>query len=202
MGPHLADRPLLTVAILAAGQSRRFGSADKLHAMFRGKALGQHVCETLARARFALRPQNRLVIAAEQDHPCAKNWRDAGFSVVHNPNASEGMGTSVAAAARIARRSGSDALLIALADMPLVPVAHFAALAEAGRNVGSSATVSSSDGTVRMPPALFGSDHFDALADLEGDSGARSLLLKGEVINCSPDWLVDIDTPEALAALS
>ncbi len=197
----MAKAARLTVAVLAAGQSQRFGASDKLCATFQGRPLGLHVCEMLARARFALRPQHRLIITSDESHPCADGWKQAGFSVVLNPNANEGMGTSVAAAARIARRAESNLLLIALADMPLVPVSHYAALVEAVTLRGPEAIAASSDGQAKMPPAVFGRDHFDALADLSGDTGARVLLSDSETVDCQPEWLTDIDTQEALAAL-
>ena len=185
------------VAVLAAGQSRRFGTGDKLCAIFRDKPLGLHVSDALSR----MKAEYRLVIAAEENHNCARGWQAAGFSVVRNPNADEGMGTSVAVAARLARRTGTDILLITLADMPLVPVSHYVALIESARERGSAAVVASTDDALRMPPAAFGSDHFDALAELGGDQGARDLLQQGQTIDCPPEWLADIDTPEALAAL-
>ncbi len=197
----MAEAARLTVAVLAAGQSRRFGASDKLCATFQGKPLGLHVCEMLARARFALRPQHRVVITSDESHPCADAWKEAGFSVVLNPSADEGMGTSVAAAARIARRAESDMLLIALADMPLVPVSHYAALVEAAALRGPAAIAASSDGQAKMPPAVFGRDHFDTLADLTGDTGARVLLADSDTIDCPSEWLADIDTQEALTAL-
>ena len=168
----------LAIAVLAAGSSRRFGDADKLGAMLRGKPLGLHATETLR----PLKADTRVVITARTDHLCASGWERAGFSVVQNPNAEEGMGTSVAVAARIARRGRADALMIALADMPLVPREHFSALIDAATT--GDAIIASSDGSASMPPAVFGSTHFDALADLTGDTGARSLLREARIITC------------------
>lgn len=198
----MAELPRLMIAVLAAGQSRRFGSGDKLVAPFRGKPLGLHVTDTLGVGRSGLEAEARVVIAADDKHVCAGGWNKAGFAVVRNPSAAEGMGTSVATAARIARRGKADHLLLALADMPLVPPMHYSALAERGWSVGSTAIVASSNGEARMPPAVFGSDHFDTLTELDGDSGARTILGQGEVIECVSEWLVDIDTPEALAELN
>ena len=119
-----------------------------------------------------------------------------------NASAREGMGTSVALAARLAREAECKALLIALADMPLVPVAHFQALARRADEIGERAIIVSQIGEARTPPAVFGRAHFSALTDLGGDTGARRILQKGEVVPCPPEWLEDIDTPEALARLS
>lgn len=186
------------MAVLAAGASRRFGDADKLAQPFRGKPLGRHVCDNAPVDRIA--PACAYVIASSLDHPCAPAWREAGFGVALNPRCKEGMGTSVAEAASLALRAQCDGLLIALADMPLVPRAHFAALVDAASEPGD--LVCSGAGGARMPPALFGADRIAALTSLSGDTGARALLAEARAIACPPEWLEDIDTPEALARLS
>ncbi|WP_298468507.1 nucleotidyltransferase family protein [uncultured Erythrobacter sp.] len=193
----MAEPLRLAVAVLAAGSSRRFGPVDKLRAPFRGKPLGLHVSDALAEVPAEL----RMVIASNQQHSCAGGWRDAGFEIVRNPNADEGMGTSVATAARIARRAESDALLIALADMPLIPVSHYSAMVDAARALGPNLLIASTNGIIRMPPAIFGREQFDRLTALTGNKGARSILGEGDTIKCRTRWLADIDTPEALAAL-
>ena len=126
----MADAPRLAVAVLAAGQSSRFGPADKLTACLRGQRLGELACRTLADMPFA----QRWVIAARADHPCASSWQASGFTVAVNPQAASGMGTSVALAATLALDAQVGGLLIALADMPLVPAGHYHALiARAGQ---------------------------------------------------------------------
>lgn len=112
------------------------------------------------------------------------------------------MGTSVALAARLAREAGCDGLLVALADMPLVPSRHFAALVQRLGELGRAGIVTSQCRGARLPPAGFGAGHLPALEALTGDAGARALLARGEVIRCPPEWLADIDTPEALARFS
>ncbi len=109
------------------------------------------------------------------------------------------MGTSVAAAAMMASRANFDAILVALADMPLVPRSHFSALIDAFSS--PSDIIGSIGGHSRTPPVIFGSDHFAALAKLPGDTGARDMLAKGRAITCPPAWLIDIDTPEILRSL-
>ncbi|MEM9500826.1 MAG: NTP transferase domain-containing protein [Pseudomonadota bacterium] len=188
----------LAVAVLAAGASWRFGDSDKLCAEFRGEMLGLHVTSILPRDEFAF----AFVIASNSNHPCASGWREFDFKVLTNPRADEGMGTSVALAARQALDIYADALMIALADMPMVPTAHFGAVAATARELGSEGIVVSSDGTTRLPPACFGSNHLEKLAKLNGDVGARAVLSDGQVIACPQEWLADVDTPEALAALN
>lgn len=110
------------------------------------------------------------------------------------------MGTSVALAAALALKAKSDALLIALADMPLVRGNHLRELLDACRNQADH--VCSSDGEMRSPPAIFGRKHLPALATLDGDTGARGLLKDARTLPCPGQWLEDIDTPEALRRLS
>ena len=195
--PQPGKSKSLAVALLAAGASRRFGDADKLAAPFRGTMLGLFTARAIPREAFA----KALVIAPGLDHPCTAGWEEAGYAVHANPRAHEGMGTSVALAARLAQAAEVDALLIALADMPLVPSEHYSALARAAGESGPDAIVVSSDGAARMPPAIFGAEHFGRLTGLEGDMGARAILSQGSILDCPPAWLADIDTPEALAAL-
>ena len=113
-----------------------------------------------------------------------------------NGEAYKGMGTSVARAAMLAAQAKFDALLIALADMPLVPREHFSALIEMGSE--ESDLVASSSGGASMPPALIGKQHFSTLACLSADQGACGILSRAETIHCPPEWLNDIDTPEDL----
>jgi CTP:molybdopterin cytidylyltransferase MocA len=191
----MASVPPVAVAVLAAGQSRRFGSADKLAAELRGTMLGLHACRTLAPLPFA----QRWVIAASENHLCADGWRESGFSIVPNPLAESGMGSSVAQAAQLAEEAGAAALLIALADMPLVPAAFFADLLE---QAAPSALFAAHNGNAPTPPALLGSDHFGQLMQASGDQGARTLLAAARCLPCDPALLVDIDDPAALARLA
>lgn len=178
--------------MLAAGSSRRFGAADKLAADFRGRPLGEHVIAAIPPLGFA----RKWVVASDPGHPCAANWAASGFEVLHNKQASGGMGTSLALAADTAMRGDCDGLLIALADMPLVPAAHYSALADAFDS--PDAIIASRIAATLQPPAIFGSEHFQRLSRASGDEGARRWLTDGRALPCPPEWLIDIDTVAAL----
>ena len=186
----------LAIAVLAAGASRRFGNCDKLAARCGDLPLGLHGAAKLAH----IPAQHRWVITSRADHPCAQGWRESGFALEVNGQAQEGIGTSLALAARLALNAKSRFLLVALADMPLVPASHFRALVAAAHKAGAGAiAVSGPDaGPARMPPAIFGQGHFPALLKSSGDKGARDLLGKGLAIACPQDWLMDVDTPAML----
>lgn len=184
----MAERSRLGVALLAAGSSRRFGKDNKLAANFKGRPLGEHAAAALPMERFA----SGWVITSHPTHRCKAFWRERFLTPVVNDKAEQGMGSSVALAATLARKTNCDALLITLADMPFVPRIHFEALLDewkAGRLISASGR----DG-VHMPPAIFDAAHFVQLQQSCGDKGARDLLALSQIVRCPPDWLIDIDT--------
>lgn len=182
----------LGAALLAAGSSRRFGGGDKLAAGFQGRMLAEHAALAIPVEEFV----SLWVITQGPNHPCEPTWRVRGFVPLINPYAEQGMGTSVALAAEAAMGASLDALLIALADMPLVPRSHFEALIQ-NHSRADDITLSAT-GEARMPPAIFGSGHFQTLAHSIGDEGARALLNQGTVVDCPRSWLKDIDKFEDL----
>lgn len=186
------------MAVLAAGSSRRFGAQDKLAQPFRGKRLGEHATSSMPIERAA--PGCACVITSEFGHPCEAAWEEAGFGIGVNLEAKEGMGTSLAHAAVLCAKADCDTLLVALADMPFVPRSHFEALIAACDS--ASDCICSSDGSTRMPPAIFGADHLPRLWCSSGDEGARRWLSDARVVTAPSEWLIDIDTPEALARFS
>lgn len=186
------QRPDITLALLAAGQSRRFGDRDKLSASLGGKMLGLHAAETAAALPFA----GKLVIGSP-DHRCAPQWRALGYQIVANQDAALGQATSVRLAAAHAIDSGASALCILLADMPFVTADHLGQLLAAFARSGG--TVASSRDGQAMPPAIFPRDRLDSLLALEGDSGARKLLAEGHLIPGDNHVLMDVDTGEDLA---
>ena len=119
----------LVVAILAAGSARRFGGG-KLEADCGGRPLGQWALE----AARTLDPAALGVVVGD-----AAPHSVHGAEIVRNPYALHGLGTSASAAARWAIDREADALLVMLADMPLVSPpspASFGSIA-AGKQAGT-----------------------------------------------------------------
>ena len=185
----LAPRQTALV-LLAAGRSRRF-DGDKLVEPFLDKPLAFHVATALEKipvlARIAVVSCTALDFAA------------LGYRVELNPDPSLGQARSLCHGVLAAREMGADAVLVALADMPRVTAAHIYRMFDAA--TGPDTVVASSDGTQPRPPALFGADLFGSLLDLDGDQGARELIMRGRHVVTSPAELVDIDTRADLAEL-
>lgn len=175
---------MTALLLLAAGRGSRFGGA-KLRADLAGKPLARHVADRLAAIPFT-----RLVAVCSSTTPDLPGFERVLLDPVDAP-------LSRSIAIGIAALQGEDAVLIALADMPLVPLVHFEALLTRfdGDRVGSRV------GDVTMVPAVFGAKHFTALMALEGDRGAGALLGDAPVVVLDPALALDIDTPEDLRAI-
>lgn len=193
------DMTTLSIAIPAAGASRRMRGADKLleqvdglpllrRQVMRALATGTHVMVTLPDAGHA---RNTVLDGL-------------GAQRVSVPDAALGMASSIRAAVA-ARPSGTRALLVMPADMPDLRTVDLqkviAAFAKSADPIVLQAT--SADG-VPGHPVVFPEDCFDALAQVKGDEGARAvvqanrhrlhrLALPGQRAT------TDLDTPEAWA---
>ena len=172
----------LAVALLAAGGATRFGGG-KLDAECAGKPLGQWALDAV----LAL-PHARLAVVVSEPAPTFARHCE----LLVNERASEGLGTSAALAAHWA--AGCDALLIVLADMPLVSSATLRKLAAGDGPVAVAYPGGKPGAPARFPAALL-----PALAALTGDSGAAQVL-RGLAdvtrIETSPEELRDVDRPE------
>ncbi len=191
----MTDASPLCLAILAAGASRRFGEAGKLTQALHGKMLGLHVSDNLSTIGFG----KKLVVSRRADHDCARGWARAGYEVHENPNADDGMASSLAIAVRAAQAGGCAGLIICLADMPFVPASHIKKLMKAFRSDNADDLIASSNGSAHLPPAIIGSGYFGALLTLTGDRGARDLIAKARAVEAGAGCLADIDDPETLA---
>ncbi len=174
--------------LLAAGKSARFGLSDKLTEVFLGQPLGMHVVTALEAVPFARRVVVRDGVKLD--------YAARGYHEVHNERPEEGLSLSIRMGVEAARGDDIEAVLIALADMPRVTAAQIYRLFDAEH--GPDSVVASSDGRNPKPPALFGANRFDALERLEGDNGARDMVLGGRHVVAHPDELIDVDTEEEL----
>jgi molybdenum cofactor cytidylyltransferase len=121
---------------------------------------------------------------------------------VHNPDYAEGLSTSLKAGIA-ALPPDSDAVVIALGDMPDVTGALIDRLVEAIDPArGALIAVPTREGR-RGNPVIWSRRFFDDLARIDGDTGARHLIAQHNeaVVEVAVDdnaAFHDIDTPEAL----
>jgi molybdenum cofactor cytidylyltransferase len=185
--------------LLAAGYSKRFGSNKLLQALPAGApeagtqiglAAAKHLLEALPESIAVVRPRAQRL---------GKILRDAGCNTVVWKNASEGMGTSLAAGVRAT--PDANGWIVALADMPFIRPETIRIVAKALQD-GAAIAAPSFRGE-RGHPVGFARRFYGELALLHGDHGARELLHqhRDRVILCEvddPGVLRDIDRPSDL----
>lgn len=171
----------IAVAVLAAGQSKRFGS-DKLLANLDGIPLGIHVAKTVARLGFGW----RFAVCGECA-ALAQDFSENGFDMIENCAPENGQSQSLHLAVRAAEATDAKALLILLADMPFVSASHV------GKVAAQGGLAASTDGDKPMPPALFPRACWPDLLQTSGDAGARSLLANAKLVTAPSHELRDID---------
>lgn len=178
--------------LLAAGLSRRFGGPGKLLASFKGSPLALHAARTIA----ALPLSRRIAVCRSDDEQLASMLAEIGFTVVRNPDAARGLGSSLALGVEAA--VDAEALLVCLADMPLVTALHLRTVVERVGPTGIAASMPA-QGESPGPPAAFGRERLPELRGMTGDKGARHLLQGAELVLAPAGTLADFDTPEDIA---
>ena len=199
--PRQPDR--LVGIVLAAGQSSRMGSENKLLAEFLGKPLVRHVTETMIAAGL----EELTVVIGHQADQIAAALVDLPVHLLFNPDFAAGQGHSVAAGVDGLDSEVTD-VLIALGDMPLISaetVKNLAAAHLACVDHQRRITLPSCDGK-QGNPVIWGDAFFPELKQLSGDAGGRQLLqdhlaAQNPLEISSPAIFRDIDTPADLQAV-
>jgi molybdenum cofactor cytidylyltransferase len=177
--------------LLAAGTASRFGSDKLRHTLPHGVAIAVQA----ARHLKAVLPRVVAVVRPGADET-AKALAGEGCEVVVCKDAEQGMGASLACAARTAGEA--DGYLVALADMPFVRPSSIAAVRDA--LAAGAALAAPYFRTRRGHPVGIAPRFRGALEQLGGDEGARGLLAAHEAVLVKvpvgdPGVIRDIDQP-------
>ncbi len=180
--------------LLAAGSATRFGSDKLSHRLPHGVTIAvqaaRHMHSVVPRAFAVVKPGADRLAEALSEY----------CEIVVCDNAVDGMGASLACAARAAGQA--DGYLVALADMPFVRASSIAAVRDA---IASGAPFAAPYFRARRghPVGISGA-FFQQLVAAQGDEGARQLLSANEsrlvkIPVGDPGVIRDIDTPEDLS---
>ncbi len=187
--------------LLAAGESRRMGSPKQL-LPFRGRSLLRHAAETALASRC--RPV--IVVLGAHGDRLREEIGDLPLTAVENPCWVEGMGSSIrtGVAALEAISENVEAAVLMLCDQPLISPQILNDLIATYNKAKPLAVASEYGGTLGVP-ALFSRTLFPELKSLESATGAKQVLkrhLKDVFSLAVPAGALDVDTPEAYAALA
>ncbi len=181
-----ANRAVVAAVVLAAGGSTRMGR-PKLALPIRGVPMIRRA------AQAALESGCAEVIVVLGTHGDLYRALLDGLRVriVHNPEPGEGMGSSISVGVGAVHGDAEGAVIL-LADQPFVTAEAIARLIDAAS--GGARIVASACLATAGPPAYFHRSLFPELLALEGDRGARSILL------AHPEEVTTVPLPEAEAA--
>lgn len=162
------------IVVLAAGGSSRLGSPKQLLS-FNGKTLLRHTLEVATQAK----PGALVAVLGADAKRIEPETNGLQVHVVTNAGWQQGIASSI--------RCGVDAVceimphceavIIMLCDQPFVSVELLHKLVENAQGP-ETLIAASSYGGVTGVPALFKQELFRELQQLEGDTGARTLMLK------------------------
>lgn len=189
------ESPKIGGLLLAAGGSSRLGQPKQL-LRSAGRSLIRRAAETLV---GSVCDPCVVVLGAEIDRSTAE-IADLDVGMCINEEWQTGMSSSIKAGLRelLNIEPGLAAVVITLCDQPHIASADIDRLAAEFRSSHSSIVAAEYSGTIGVP-ALFTSDIFDELSQLDGDKGAR------QIIRRHPERLrtvaaenaaFDVDTPE------
>jgi molybdenum cofactor cytidylyltransferase len=196
---------ILALILLAAGQSRRFGSADKLLATFAGEPLIVRTARRLAlfaadRPLTIVTPPNATALTTALHHA---NLQPSPRFVI-NTNAANGIGTSIAAGVA-SLDADVTAALITPGDMPFLSTALIQTLIAAHlADGGHRPTHPILPTGTQMNPVIWPRSAFAELRALNGERGGKHILARTTCCTLSVhdvQTFADIDTPQDLTLL-
>ena len=183
--------------LLAAGTARRFGAKKLLAQLPDGTPV-----VTAAARNLMGGLDHAVAVVCPGEAELGRLLVEEGLEVAVCVDARRGMGTSLAFGINHAR--DADGWIVALADMPRVQPQTIIALA---RIIAAGASLAAPyfEGR-RGHPVAFGKKYLDDLLQLDGDEGARKLLMRDShelirIDTLDPGILFDIDTPDQLTQL-
>ena len=181
--------------LLAAGSATRFGSDKLLHALPHEVPIAVQAARHL---KVVFGPDMLAVVRPGAD-ALSDRLREENVRVIVCDNAAEGMGASLACAARAAPHA--DAFVVALGDMPFIRPSTIAAVRDA---LAAGAPLAAPYFRARRGhPVGISAKFRSELEALRGDAGAKNIVSANEanlvkVPVGDPGVLRDIDTPQDL----
>jgi molybdenum cofactor cytidylyltransferase len=197
-----APMPRLAAIVLAGGQSRRMGARNKLLIEVDGQPMVARAVDAVAEAGFA----PVVVVTGHQADEVRALLADRNVVFAHNPDFAAGISTSLRTGIATLP-DGIDGALVSLGDMPRVRADHLRRLAGAFDPAGGCAICLPTRRGKRGNPVLWARRFFGEMTDISGDVGARHIIGEHADLVCEVEMdddavLIDVDSPEALAAVT
>lgn len=192
---ELPDGKVVAAVVLAAGASTRMGR-NKLLLELDGETLVRRAVRAAVDAGLG----QVVVVLGHDEERVRAELGGLPCQIVVNADYARGAGTSVHAGVRQA--PDADAVVIVLADMPLVTAAMIAALAARYRATGAPLVVShygDEDSRTQAPPTLFDRRLLAELLSIDDEQCGKRVVqnhrAEAEVVTWPASALRDVDLP-------
>ena len=165
----------LALIMLAAGNSRRFGS-NKLLYEIDGKPMYRHILEKLTVVAEKTEKQSssyKEITVVTQYDEIEQEARKSGAHVYRNPHPDEGISSSL----RIGLKANldMDACLFTVSDQPWLTAETIFRLIELQETTGKGIACVSWDGKLGNP-CIFTRKYYEELLSITGDRGGKSVI--------------------------
>ena len=185
---------MISAIVLAAGQAKRMGK-PKLLLPFGGSTILEQSIDSLLDSKVG----EIIVVVGDRAQEMTEKIGNRPVKVIINPDYRQGMSTSIIKGVRLLDEK-SRAVMLVLADQPLIDAVTTNKLVEAFRSHSKGITVPVYQGK-RGHPVIFSIEYKNELLGLRGDVGGKQIVAGHpddvfEVEVNTPAINVDIDTPD------
>ena len=186
------SRKNIAILILAAGSSSRLGRPKQLLEID-GKTFLQKAIESALYIS-----KNVIVVLGANEKLIRPTISNLPVEIVLNKNWTEGMSSSIRAGMTFLKEENLDGVLIMLTDQPFVDVLFLEKMVSTFEKSVQPIVASGYGGKVGVP-AIFDKIFFQKLKKLEGQKGAKSLIMNNldqikQIV--FEKGIIDIDTEE------
>ena len=186
---------MISAILIAAGESKRMGAANKLLLELKGEPLVYRTASTLLASAA-----DEVVAVLGHKAEAVEAALRGKVRTVFNPNYSRGMTTSIQAGV-LACSEQTRAYLICLADLAFLQVADVNRIIETWKAAQSNAIAAPIHGSKRGNPVVFSSDYREDILACQEMNGCKSVIKKHQdklqlVAMDNDHCLRDMDHPE------
>lgn len=197
---RIAPGRRVAALVLAAGSSRRMAGSNKLLQPVGGVPMVRRA----ANAALASRCAGVVVVTGFAADAVRQSLAGLDLEFAHNAAHESGMASSLRTGLQ-ALPADTDAVVVVLGDMPCIDAGHIDRLVAAFDPQRGNIVVPMKQGR-RGNPILWPREFFAEMQQVQGDVGARELLLRHakriDSVSCEDEAIfADVDTPAALESL-
>lgn len=194
------NKPKIAMLILAAGEAKRMQAIKQLLPWKNTTLLGNTIEQGLN-----TKANDVFVVLGANSEKIKESISNYDIQIIENKNWKLGLGSSISCAINCFKdkQLNYDALLISLADQPLIPSEYYNLLIDQF-STNKEKIITSNIKNKPSVPAIFDASYFEALSKLNEDKGAKKLLqsVPNDVLIINTDIkLIDVDTDESYKAI-